>query len=346
MARETEENNGRAVLEAINEVLIEKVFSSSVNLSPVSIVHFVDCLVAVSETEIMGDSTKTIGGVGRLNTTDVPSGGTKSTPRTFSLKRLVEVADYNMNKRPRIVWGDIWNLMAKHFVKIGSHENSNVSMFAIDALRQLSCKFLEKPELDDFNFQRLFLKPFLSIMESPQSHDGTRELILQCVDNILRNSTQNLKSGWKIFFSILAVSGSDPSEKISTFGMAILQRLLDDHLDELSRSKPYEGDCVDAGTNLDGKDKQNNLFDGKAQNANAEDFIGLCRASLSFVERENQLPIGLSLRALCHASIYTDLIASGRVLPPVSGAQVSYSISFYIDVWKYQSFSRFCYLSL
>mmetsp|Transcript_31336 Transcript_31336/g.37283 ORF Transcript_31336/g.37283 Transcript_31336/m.37283 type:complete len:1900 (-) Transcript_31336:92-5791(-) len=326
MARETEENNGRAVLEAINEVLIEKVFSSSVNLSPVSIVHFVDCLVAVSETEIVGDSKKGISGVGRLNASDVPSGGTNGTPRTFSLQRLVEVADCNMDKRPRLIWGDIWNLMAKHFVKIGCHENSKVSMFAIDALRQLSCKFLEKPELEDFNFQRLFLQPFLSIMQSP--HPGTRELVLQCVDNILRNATHNLKSGWKIFFSILAVSGSDPSEKISTFGMAILQRLLDDHLDDLSRLKRYDGHDIDDETNMDGTDKQKNSSERKARNANAEDFIGLCRASLAFVERENQLPIGLSLRALCHASIYADLIASGRVLPPVSGAQSSDRLAF------------------
>jgi len=163
-------------------------------------------------------------------------------------------------------------------------------------------------------------------MQSP--HPGNRELVLQCVDNILRNATHNLKSGWKIFFSILAVSGSDPSEKISTFGMAILQRLLDDHLDELSRLKRYEGHEIDDETNIDGTDKQKNSSERKARNANAEDFIGLCRASLAFVKRGNQLPIGLSLRALCHASIYADLIASGRVLPPVSGAQSSDPLAF------------------
>ena len=60
------------------------------------------------------------------------------------------------------------------------------------------------------------------------------------------------------------------------------------------------------------------------RNANAEDFVGLCRASLSFVqveESENPLPIGLSMRALCHTACYADLIADKKVLPPVSGYQ-------------------------
>jgi len=59
-----------------------------------------------------------------------------------------------------------WEDMGNHFAKVGCNENAMVSMFAIDALRQLSFKFLEKPELTDFNFQRLFLKPFLLIMKS------------------------------------------------------------------------------------------------------------------------------------------------------------------------------------
>ena len=75
MSRETEESNGRAVLEAINEVLIEKVFTSSVNLSPECIVHFVECLIAVSETEIDGDSKKGISGVGRRSKAETPKGG-------------------------------------------------------------------------------------------------------------------------------------------------------------------------------------------------------------------------------------------------------------------------------
>ena len=320
MSRETEESNGRAVLEAVNEVLIEKVFTSSVNLSPECIVPFVECLIAVAEIEIDGDSKKGISGVGRASNVKNPKSKTKTSPRTFSLQRLVEVADYNMNIRPRLIWSRIWSLVASFLERIGCHQNPRVSMFAIDALRQLSCKFLEKPELVDFNFQRIFLRPFLTIVESRQSLESTRELVLNCVDHIIRSMAHNLKSGWKIFFRILGESAKDPSEKLSTYGLSILQHLLDDHLDDIIGTKQNSGandEAHDASSIDITNDIEGRIF-------NADDFVSLCNASLSFVERESQLPLGLSMRALCHASIYADLIATRRVLPPTSIAQVRF----------------------
>ncbi|KAL7467733.1 hypothetical protein ACHAXS_007976 [Conticribra weissflogii] len=329
-AREMEENNGKAVLAAVNEVLIDKVFSSSVTLSARGIVNFIDQLVAVSEAEILGDTKRGISGVSA-------SGGTAGTqgkiatsghgiegPRIFSLQRLVEVADYNMDIRPRLTWSQIWENMGNHFAKVGCNENAMVSMFAIDALRQLSFKFLEKPELTDFNFQRLFLKPFLLIMENPGSREDIRELVLRCVDNIIRSLAHNLRSGWKIFFSILTLSASDPSAKIKTLGLAILQRLLDEHLDELCRLSGNVED-IDSPKDLDSDQAQPlSSLQKRQRNANADDFVGLCKASLSFVQTErseNPLPIGLSMRALCHTACYADIIAEKRVLPPVSGYQ-------------------------
>ena len=202
-----------------------------------------------------------------------------------------------------------------------------VSMYAIDALRQLSFKFLEKPELADFNFQRLFLRPFLDIMENPTSRDDIRELILRCVDNMIRSMSHNIRSGWKIFFSILTLSASDPSEKISTLGLAILQRLLDQHLDQLCRLTTFDDfdtGVVEAGGEETKVPEQMTALEKRQRNANAEDFVGLCHASMSFVQTEesdNPLPIGLSMRALCHTACYADLIADERVLPPVSGSQ-------------------------
>ena len=244
-------------------------------------------------------------------------------PRIFFLQRLVEVADFNMDVRPRIAWTQMWELMANHFATIGCHKNAMVSMFAIDALRQLSFKFLEKPELADFNFQRLFLKPFLQIMENPGSRDDIRELILRCIDNMVRSISHNLRSGWKIIFSILKMCAFDNSEKISTLGLAILQRLLDHHIDDLFRPA-LDGD-VDSCQDDDAKEStpsKNKRF----SNAEAEDFVGLCRASLSYVQTDKNevpLPIGLSMRALCHSACFADLIVDGKVLPPIFGAQVS-----------------------
>ena len=313
-SRETEEFNSRAVLEAINEILIEKVFTATTKLSDEAILGFVSSLVLVSKSEIGGESKKDISGVGRA-TDDT---------RIFSLQKLVEVADHNMNIRSRRSWAKIWELMADHFVTIGCHKNAIVSMFAIDALRQLSFKFLEKPELADFNFQRLFLQPFLSIMENTESREDTRELILQCVDNSIRSMYHNIRSGWKIFFSILMLTANDVSDKINSFGLTILQRLLDDHFDQLCG--------IDANSSSNVKlpnGQEISASEGKERNIHVEDFIGLCRASMAFVESQKDNSTENSMRALCHASVYADQIAEGKILPPVSGIQVSLFVSQY-----------------
>lgn len=327
--RETEEGNSRAVVAALNEVLIDKVFSSTVNLSARSIAHFIEQLVEVSASEIAGNSRRTMAGVGASTRIIVDgkikkdsSNGGDDGPRIFSLQRLVEVADYNMDVRPRLAWAQVWEILAEHFAKIGCNKNSMVSIFAIDSLKQLSFKFLEKPERSEFNFQRIFLQPFLQIMENPQTREDIRELILRCVDNMIRTKSHNLRSGWKIFFSILTRSASDPSERINTLGLAILQRLLDEHLHQLCRLTDAEE--KDDADHVDGDEKEISALEKRNRNANVEDFVGLCRASLSFVQTSKStspLPIGLSMRALCHTACYADLLADRRVLPPVSGSQ-------------------------
>jgi Sec7-like guanine-nucleotide exchange factor len=40
------------------------------------------------------------------------------------------------------------------------HNNPHVGFFALDSLRQLAMRFLEKEELAHFKFQKDFLKPF------------------------------------------------------------------------------------------------------------------------------------------------------------------------------------------
>ena len=319
VAKEAEENNGRAVLEAVQEVLIDKVFSSTVNLSATSLAHFVEQLIAVSSSEIDGHSKRGITGVETSpgNISEHSKSGRGNGPSIFSLQKLVEVADFNMGVRPRLVWAQVWELMADFFAQNACHENAMVSVFAIDSLKQLSFKFLDKKELSEFNFQRLFLKPFLDVMEDKSSREDVRELVLRCVDNIIRTKSHNLRSGWKIVFSILTFSASDPSQKVEYLGLAILQRLLDEHLDDVVISEaqaPEDRDTNDM-----------TALDRKKRNANADEFVNLCRASLSFVQREESAsprPAGLSMRALCHTAIYADMLAQHRILPPDSGSQV------------------------
>ncbi len=50
-------------------------------------------------------------------------------------------------------------------------------MYAIDSLRQLAMKFLEKDELANYHFQKDFLKPFeLIIQQNP--HIQTRDMVI------------------------------------------------------------------------------------------------------------------------------------------------------------------------
>jgi brefeldin A-inhibited guanine nucleotide-exchange protein len=322
IAREAEESNAQAVLEAVQEVLIDKVFSSTVQLSACSLAHFIEQLIIVSKSEIQGNSKSGITGVNSSREADdvgssIHSKSGTDGPSVFSLQRLVEVADFNMDVRPRLVWAQIWGKMSDFFAKIACAKNSRVSFFAIDSLKQLSSKFLEKPELSEFNFQRTFLNPFLVVMEDKESKEEIREMVLQCVDHVVQTKSRNLRSGWITIFMILRRSASDPGAKIESLGISILQRLLDEHLSELC--------SLATGEETNEATEEMPLAEKRQRNSNVDDFIGLCRASLSFVRQEESdspRPLELSMRAFSHIAIYADLLADHRVLPPVSGAQV------------------------
>ncbi|RXW25300.1 hypothetical protein EST38_g583 [Candolleomyces aberdarensis] len=121
-------------------VAADMVFSLSHYLSSTAIVDFVRALCAVSWEEIQ-------------------SSGTSQNPRLYSLQKLVDISYYNMN-RIRIEWSNLWEILGEHFNQVCCHPNAHVGFFALDALRQLAMRFLEKEELAHFMFQKDFLKPF------------------------------------------------------------------------------------------------------------------------------------------------------------------------------------------
>ena len=86
-------------------------------------------------------------------------------PRMFSLLKVVEISYYNMG-RIRLQWSRIWKILGEYFNQVGCHPSTDVSFFAVDSLRQLSMKFLEKGEFANFRFQKDFLKPFEVIMKN------------------------------------------------------------------------------------------------------------------------------------------------------------------------------------
>jgi Sec7-like guanine-nucleotide exchange factor len=81
-------------------------------------------------------------------------------PRVFSMQKIVEITYYNMS-RIRIVWSRIWAILGQHFQSVALRKDEQLSMYAIDAMRQLAFKFLEKEELTSFHFQVLILLALL-----------------------------------------------------------------------------------------------------------------------------------------------------------------------------------------
>jgi brefeldin A-inhibited guanine nucleotide-exchange protein len=50
-------------------------------------------------------------------------------------------------------------------LQVGCSPMEDVAFFAVDSLRQLSMKFIEKGEFAGFRFQKDFLRPFEHIMK-------------------------------------------------------------------------------------------------------------------------------------------------------------------------------------
>lgn len=171
-------------------VAADKVFSQTPQLSGTAIVDFVQALCTVSWEEIQ-------------------SSGMTDSPRLFSLQKLVEISYYNMN-RIRMEWSHIWSILGEHFNNVLVTNQLAVSTFAVDSLRQLAMKFLEKEELPGFAFQKDFLRPFSYAMrQSPEVE--TREMIVDCLWQMVQARSANMRSGWTSIFLILSAAAQDSS---------------------------------------------------------------------------------------------------------------------------------------
>lgn len=200
------------MLEQVGEM--SRIFTRSQKLNSEAILDFVKALCKVSMEELRSASD----------------------PRVFSLTKIVEIAygspyfrcylcafyyktvefvlnccffcnrHYNMN-RIRLVWSSIWHVLSNFFVTIGCSENLSIAIFAMDSLRQLSMKFLDREELANYNFQNEFMKPFVIVMRKSSAVE-IRELIIRCVSQMVLSRVNNVKSGWKSMFMVLEYAQS------------------------------------------------------------------------------------------------------------------------------------------
>jgi len=205
------------MVDQVDVVAIDRIFSTSAQLDSNAIVHFVTHLCNVSREELE-------------SATD---------PQVYGLQKIVEVAYYNMS-RVRLVWALIWEVLGDFFTEVGQHANLSIAMYAVDSLRQLAAKFLEKGELLNYQFQREFLKPFEDLMTTAQSLE-IKDLILGCLGHMMQSRAKSIRSGWRSLFRVFELAAADASPAISGTGFELVQRTVSDEFELLT---DHHSECI------------------------------------------------------------------------------------------------------
>ncbi|KAL9276262.1 hypothetical protein ACSQ67_026192 [Phaseolus vulgaris] len=209
------------LLDQIGNFELNHVFAHSQRLNGEAIVAFVKALCKVSISELQSPTD----------------------PRVFGLTKIVEIAHYNMN-RIRLVWSRIWNVLSDFFVSVGLSENLSVAIFAMDSLRQLSMKFLEREELANYNFQNEFLRPFVIVMQKSNTTE-IRELIVRCISQMVLSRVSNVKSGWKSVFMVFTAAAADERKNIVLLAFETMEKIVREFFPYITETETMTfTDCV------------------------------------------------------------------------------------------------------
>ena len=240
------------VLEQLHPDSFNALFHDSKRLSGEAIVDFMRALCRVA-TEEMGSER----------------------PRSCALSKLVETCAFNVD-RERYVWAKAWIVLSDFFVKVGSeHMNVNVSMFVVDALRQLSIKFLQRAELANYSFQNDFLRPFVVIMQQSPSFE-VRELIVSCVAQMVESAVDGIKSGWKSVFMLYSVAAADENPKVVSTAFSTIERIIRHNFSKIIETDQAAfTDCVNCLVAF------TNSYDAPEVSLNALAFLRYCALQLA-----------------------------------------------------------------
>lgn len=209
------------ILDQIGNFELNHVFAHSQRLNGEAIVAFVRALCKVSISELQSPTD----------------------PRVFGLTKIVEIAHYNMN-RIRLVWSRMWNVLSDFFVSVGLSENLSVAIFAIDSLRQLAVKFLEREELANYNFQNEFLRPFVIVMQKSNSTE-IKELIVRCISQMVLSRVSNVKSGWKSVFMVFTAAAADERKNIVLLAFETMEKIVREFFPYITETETTTfTDCV------------------------------------------------------------------------------------------------------
>ncbi|KAL9670326.1 hypothetical protein QQ045_007877 [Rhodiola kirilowii] len=240
------------MLEQVGSSEMNRIFTRSQKLNSEGIIDFVKALCKVSMEELRSPTD----------------------PRVFSLTKIVEIAHYNMN-RIRLVWSSIWHVLSDFFVTIGCSENLSIAIFAMDSLRQLSMKFLEREELANYNFQNEFMKPFVVVMRRSNAVE-IRELIIRCVSQMVLSRVNHVKSGWKSMFMVFTTAAYDDHKNIVLLAFEIIEKIVRDYFPYITETETTTfTDCVNCLIAF-----TNSRFN-KEISLNAISFLRYCAAKLA-----------------------------------------------------------------
>ena len=202
--------------------LADGLFHVSDRLDGEAVVAFVRCLCEASLEEI----------------------SSRWRPRVYSLAKLVETAHLNMD-RIRLVWSRMWSALGDFFVEAGCNPNLQVAMYAVDSLRQLAMKFLERGELANYSFQNDFLRPFAVVIRRARATE-IRELVIRCMSQMVAGrSVRNVKSGWKSMFAVFRVAASDGDPRVVRLAFETIESIIREHFDFITETDATVfTDCV------------------------------------------------------------------------------------------------------
>ncbi|CAI9269082.1 unnamed protein product [Lactuca saligna] len=249
----------------------EQVFLNSVKLPSESVVEFFSALCNISGEELK-----------------------QTPPRIYSLQKLVEISYYNMS-RIRMVWARIWYILSNHFIAAGSHHDEKIAMYAIDSLRQLGIKYLEREELANFTFQNDILKPFVILMRITRA-ETIRKLIVDCIVQMTKLKVGSIKSGWRSVFMVFTAAASDELESIVESAFENVEQVILEHFDQVV------GDC----------------------------FMDCVNCLISFANSKSSHRISLKAIALlriCEDRLAEGLIPGGKLKPIHTNMDTNYDIT-------------------
>ena len=114
----------------------------------------------------------------------------------------------------------------------------NAAFFAIDSLRQLAMKFLEKEELANFKFQREFFRPFYYTLKN-NDDVSIKDMVLRCLHQMISARADNIRSGWKTMLSVFSEAGKEPYEAIVSLAYETVKEIFRNNQSRVSECGAY-----------------------------------------------------------------------------------------------------------